>query len=213
MEFELSFSYFIQSGFSHILDVKAYDHLVFIITLCALYQIKEWRKVLVLVTAFTIGHSITLLTTTLGWRILSSNTIEILIPITIFLTAIYNIAIPKKEDTKISRKEDTKTFSKSISWNYLVALIFGFIHGMGFANGFGEMIAPLLDSQSQTIFYLFAFNLGIELGQILIVIFFFLILYVLSFFIKILAREWNLFISGMGAGISIILLIKILTGS
>lgn len=203
MEIELSFSYFLQFGFGHILDVNAYDHLVFIITLCALYQVKEWRKVLILVTAFTIGHSVTLLTTALGWKMISSSLVEILIPITIFLTAIYNIAIPKKEDSKL--------FGKNVSWNYLIALFFGFIHGMGFANGFRTMMKEA--TGNQLISHLFAFNLGIELGQILIVIFFFVLLYILSLLFKILAREWNLFVSGMGAGISIILLIQILVGS
>ena len=186
---------FLQLGFQHIASLSAHDHLLFIITLCAVYRLVEWKKILVLVTAFTIGHSLTLVLA--GFNILRvpSHWVEFLIPVTILLTGLHNVWAGNTAGG---------TFSKAVSINYLLALFFGLIHGMGFANFFRS----LMGEDGGITLQLFSFNAGIELGQLLIVGIFFVLLFVLSRFLKFEHRDWNLFISGMGAGGAIILILQ-----
>jgi len=189
------FSTFVQLGFHHIADPKAYDHLLFIITLCAVYQLTEWKKILVLITAFTIGHSLTLALSTLDIFRLPSALVEVLIPITILLTAMHNVW---------AKKPDGSLFSKAVSVNYMLAMSFGLIHGMGFANFFRS----LMGEEGSIIWPLFSFNVGIELGQLMIVSFFFTTLAAMAQVFKIQHRDWNLFISGAGAGVSMVLILN-----
>lgn len=187
------FNTFLQLGLNHILDFEAYDHLLFIITLCAVYKLEEWRKILILVTAFTIGHSLTLVLSGLHILNIPAALVELLIPITIVVTGLHNV---------VARKEEEGVFSKTVRINYLLALSFGLIHGMGFANYFRSLMG---DMQS-IVKPLFAFNVGIELGQLIIVGVFYGFLFVLSRLFTIPHREWNLFISGIGAGGALLLI-------
>ena len=150
-----TFSFYFTFGFEHILDWQGYDHMLFLLALCALYQLKQWKQVLVLVTAFTVGHSLTLALAATDIITIPAEIIEFLIALTIFLTAVYNLFIVR----------DKLTPSK-IEINYFMALFFGFIHGMGFSNQF----KALLGQDDSIIAILFPFNLGIEVGQILFVI-------------------------------------------
>lgn len=186
------FSVYFQLGLEHIADFNGYDHMLFIITLCAVYFWSSWRNVLILVTAFTIGHSITLALSALDIFRLPANLIETLIPITIFLTAIYNLSIAGKP------------IQKGIQWNYLIALFFGFIHGMGFSNFFRGLHA---DTES-IVAELFAFNVGLEVGQILIVLAFLILYAVLDIVLFIRKRDWTLFWSGAGAAVSGIMILE-----
>ena len=190
-----TFSVYLQLGFEHIADVRGYDHMLFIITLCAVYAIKDWKKVLVLITAFTIGHSVTLAMSALDIMRIDPDLVEFLIPITIFLTAMHNIAWHRHTGALFSRGDRV---------HYGLALGFGFIHGMGFSNYF----RALLGSSDSIVLPLFSFNVGLEIGQICIVIIFFLFYALLLSFATIKQRDWNLFISGAGAGVSIILIIE-----
>ena len=135
---------FLQLGFEHISDVRGYDHMLFIITLCAVYRPEQWKKVLVLVTAFTIGHSVTLVMSALDIMRIPADIVETLIPVTILLTAIHNVTWHRSTKT---------TFGRDDKIHYSLALVFGFIHGMGFSNYFrallgssGEIVLPLLPS-------------------------------------------------------------------
>ena len=193
------FSAFLQLGFGHISDLQAYDHLLFLITLCAIYELGEWKKVIVLITAFTIGHSATLALSALDVVRLPSNLVELLIPITILLTALHNIW---------HKKQTGPTFSKSVTINYFLALLFGLIHGLGFANYFRSLFGEM----GSIIKPLFAFNLGLELGQLMIVVLFFGFYFLLSQMFRIQQREWTLFISGAGAGVALTLIINQLVG-
>ncbi|MFI0429980.1 HupE/UreJ family protein [Mariniflexile sp. HMF6888] len=190
------FLFYLNQGINHITDLAGVDHMAFIITLCAVYKVKQWKQILILITAFTIGHSITLALS--GLKIISVNQqlVETLIPITILLTAIYNIA--KKSDN-----------NKRIQLNYFLALFFGFIHGMGFSNFFRSMMMGIDDES--IIFPLFSFNLGIELGQLIIVGSFLLLNFILIKSLAIKHREWNLVISGAGGGIALTMIIEHLT--
>lgn len=189
------FLIFSKLGIEHIFDLEGFDHMLFLITLCAVYKLSDWKKIGILVTAFTIGHSVTLALSSLKILTFNPDVIEFLIPVTIFLTALVNIS---KGHQSVNRK---------IPFNYLLALVFGLIHGMGFSNFFVSMMA----GQSNIAFPLFSFNIGIEIGQLLIVAAFFLFNFALTRLFKIVHRDWNLVISGAGAGISVTLLIGILT--
>ena len=180
-------------GIEHILDPKGIDHMLFIITLCAVYKIKEWKKVAILVTAFTVGHSVTLALSSLDLIKVNSDLIELLIPITISLTALYNIFLHKSEIS-----------TKAISLNYILALGFGLIHGMGFSNFFRAMMM----GEYHVVFPLFSFNLGIEIGQLFIVMALMVVLYLLVMFVKLNHKYWNIGLSSLGGIVALILLIQ-----
>ena len=91
-----TFQFYLTLGLQHIADFKGYDHILFIVVLCAVYQIKHWRKILILITAFTIGHSASLVLATFNIIRISGDWIEFLIPVTILLTAIGNM-LQRKE--------------------------------------------------------------------------------------------------------------------
>lgn len=176
-----SFWIYAQLGFEHISDLNGYDHILFIVTLCAIYRVSQWRKLLILVTAFTVGHSITLALSALEIISLQQEITEFFIPVTIFLTALYNIR----------KGEQTDSDSKSIAFHYLLALTVGFVHGMGFSNFFASLLASVED----ILLPLFAFNVGLELGQLLIVIAIMLLSYLVLNLGKIKFQHWNWFIS------------------
>lgn len=187
------FEMYLRLGLSHIADFKGYDHILFIITLCAVYQFVHWKKILILITAFTIGHTLTLILATFDLIRIPADWIEFLIPVTIFLTAIGNLFQKKN------------TFSGAQHrFKYLMALIFGLIHGLGFSN----YLHALLNEEESLVGPLFSFNLGIEAGQIIIVSLFLLTGLLFIHILKARPREWNLFISGSGFGVSAILMIE-----
>ena len=187
------FYVYMQLGFGHIIDYQAFDHILFIITLTAVYLLADWKKVLILVTAFTIGHTATLALSTLSIVSIDSELVEFLIPLTIFITAIANI-FEKKAD-----------FSSQLhNFKYLTALIFGLIHGLGFSN----YLKSLLGMEQSLVKPLLAFNLGLEIGQIVIVL---IILVASSIAVKLIhikKREWTLVLSGAGLGVSIMLMLE-----
>lgn len=186
-EFELYF----ELGKDHILDYKnGYDHILFVVALCSLYLIRDWKKILILVTAFTIGHSITLALATLEIISANQNLIEFLITVTIFITAVSNIF----RRTEIS---DRTTYI-----NYGYALFFGLIHGLGFSN----YLRSILGKDRSIVTQLFAFNLGLELGQIIIVGIFLVIAFLLVDLFTVNRRDWKLVIASAIAGIALILM-------
>ena len=185
------FSTYLQLGFEHISDVNAYDHIVVIIALTAVYRLKELKKIFWLVTSFTLGHSVSLALATLKIVIVNSAIIEFLIPVTILITAILNV----------SRSQET-TLEKRLKLSYVLATFFGIIHGMGFSN----YLQALLGSESNILLPLLSFNLGLEIGQLMIVAFILITLVIGEKILKIKHREWALFLSGAAAGIAIILI-------
>ncbi|MFZ5940670.1 MAG: HupE/UreJ family protein [Bacteroidota bacterium] len=185
------FELYLRLGISHIADFKSYDHILFIITLCSVYPLKEWKRILILITAFTIGHSLTLLLATLGMLSIPSSLVEFLIPLTIFITAVGNIA-GKKEQVGIGLH----------LVKYGSALFFGLIHGLGFSN----YLHGLLGAESSILLPLFSFNVGIEIGQIIIVSVLVLLSWIFTGLLKVNRREWNLVLAGAGLGISLILM-------
>lgn len=172
------FNFYFGLGWEHIMSWDALDHLLFIAALAAIYLLKDWKQVLILVTAFTLGHSLTLALSVMDVFRFPSNWVEFLIPCTIVVTAISNL-FQKKFTTK------------SIRINYFLALFFGLIHGMGFANTIRFMLA---NDQSFG-WGLFGFNVGLEAGQIVVVSTLLLVTQVLIDILKINRREWVIFLS------------------
>jgi len=187
--FELYFTL----GLQHIADLKGYDHILFILTLCVVYTLKEWKRVLILITAFTIGHSLTLALATLDLIRVDGDVIEFLIPLTIFLTALANV---------IARKKQVSPLLHYLK--YGAALFFGLIHGLGFSN----YLRSLLGSENGLVLPLFSFNVGIEAGQIIIVTIIMLLTKVVVDFLHFPRREWHVLLSGAGLGVSLILMIE-----
>lgn len=198
-----TFGTYLQLGFEHISDLNGYDHILFIIALCAIYRLKEWRKVAILVTAFTIGHSVTLAMAALDIIPIKAALIEFLIPVTILATALYNVIVHKME---AGADGQAQTFNRKINLNYFFALIFGLIHGMGFSNFFKSMLLP--GEEGQLVQQLLAFNIGVELGQLTIVAIILIFSFLAFNLMKIKQREWNLFISGSAAGIALIMALE-----
>ncbi len=178
-------------GIHHILNFEAYDHILFIITLVAVYQLKHWKKIVILVTAFTLGHTTTLALATLGILRVQATLVEFLIAVTIFLTSITNLL--QKSD-KFSRRVHL--------FKYSLAMFFGLIHGLGFSS----YLRSLLGSEQSILVPLFSFNLGVEAGQLVLVTVIILTNYLLIRFFSMRQHDWRLVLSGAGMGVSVILM-------
>jgi hypothetical protein len=186
------FALYFGLGKDHILDyANGYDHILFVLSLCAIYVVKDWKRILILVTAFTIGHSITLALATLKLLSVNSALIEFLIPLTIFITAFSNVF-----------RKEVNTHQNFLQANYFLALGFGLIHGVGFSN----YLRALLGKNQSILSQLLAFNLGLEFGQLVIVGFFMIICFVLVNLMKVNRRDWKLVLSSAIAGIALILM-------
>lgn len=177
-------------GLHHVLDWKAYDHILFLIVLCAAYNFSAWKKLLVLVTMFTIGHTISLLLASYNVVSVSGRLIEFLIPVTILVTALFNLFTAGKE----KKMEKMGIF-------YIVTIFFGLIHGLGFASFFtaldsGNEILPLLE-----------FALGIEAAQIIVVLLLLIIGFIFQTIFRFNKRDWVLVVSSLVIGMVIPMLI------
>jgi len=188
------FEFYLKLGFEHIANLNGYDHILFLIVLCAVYQIKQWRNIIILVTAFTIGHSITLFLVSLNFLSIPSRVIKLLIPTTILITALQNIMGTKQMEINSRMRK-----------KYFMTLFFGLIHGMDFSNYFRALIM----SPDEIIIPLLGFNIGIEMGQLLIVLFIVLISFIFLNILKVKHYKWNLFISGAAFGSSLISVLEI----
>lgn len=184
-EFEL----YLRLGFQHIIDLQGYDHMLFLIALGASYRINEIKKIVILISSFTIGHSISLALSTLHYILIPAAIIEFLIPVTILITAIQNF-FPRT--------------GKRTKYHYAISLIFGLIHGMGFSN----YLKVLLGKESSILEPLFAFNLGLEIGQLLIMSFYFILLYIYSRVLHQKHAYWRMSLSALAGIIAIFLMIN-----
>lgn len=185
------FGFYLREGFYHITDWKGYDHILFVMALCLPYFIKDWKQVLILITAFTIGHSVTLALSVFNKILISSTWIEFLIPITIIITALENLV-------------RNNTQPKHVRFRYVAALVFGLIHGLGFSN----YLRSMMGKSENIITQLLAFNIGLELGQLLIVLAVLMVSFIFVRLLNIKQREWTVFISGGIFGISFIMALE-----
>lgn len=144
--------FYFDLGWDHIIAWDALDHLLFVLALSAVYLMADWKKVLILITAFTFGHALTLILSIADIVRVNSNLVEFLIPCTIILTAAFNLW---------HAEPGSKTWQR----NYLLAFFFGLIHGLGFANAIRFMMAE----DERIGMNLLGFNLGLEAGQVVVV--------------------------------------------
>jgi HupE / UreJ protein len=173
-------AFYFKEGWQHIISTSALDHQLFILALTAVYLLKDYKKVLILVTAFTIGHSLTLALSVYNVVHIQEVFVEVLIPCTIMFTALFNIV-----QRDISQK--------AVQLNYFFALSFGLIHGLGFANTIRFMLA-----KDQTIGWsLFGFNVGLEVGQMVIVSIILGVSYVLVDVAKLKQKWWVYILSAI----------------
>ncbi|GAB3662191.1 HupE/UreJ family protein [Echinicola sediminis] len=186
------FQAYFNLGMEHILDLKGFDHILFVVALCAVYLLRDWKKILILVTAFTIGHSITLALATLKIFTLNSSLVEFLIPVTIAVTAFFNILRPRPSN------------GSGIQANYFFALFFGLIHGLGFSN----YLRSLLGKENSIWEPLLAFNLGLEVGQLVIVGVFTLISSIAIGILSANRKEWALVISSVVLGMAVMMVLS-----
>lgn len=169
-----------QIGFNHIANLSGMDHILFVAALCIRYQLSDWKKWLILVTAFTIGHSVTLVLSVFNYLDFATNWIEFLIPVTILITAISNMFVKKF------------SFNTKFPVIYFFALFFGLIHGLGFSF----YLKSLLGLQQNIAPALLAFNVGLEIGQILIVMAILVISFIFVTLLKAPRRDFILIVSG-----------------
>lgn len=193
---ESTFLFYFQLGWQHIVDWAALDHLLFLAALCATYTLADWRRVLLLVTAFTLGHCITLLLAGTDVLRLPAVWVELLIPATIMLTAVYNLIAVKVPTGKVlyTSPAGKGRFWRRISFVYLLTLTFGLIHGLGFSNTFRALLFP--GEEQQLLVQLLGFNLGIELGQLLIVAFILGVAHLVVKQLNLRPKRWNWLLSG-----------------
>ena len=173
---------YLHLGFRHIMDWEAWDHILFVLVLTIRYQWTDWKKLLVLITAFTIGHSITLALSTLNWVNFPTALVEFLIPVTIVFTAVSNYWVK------------TFDFRSKYPLIYFLALFFGLIHGLGFST----FLKSMLGKEESILAPLFTFNVGLELGQLLIVS----IILIISFIFVSVLKVKRLRYVQIGSGIA-----------
>lgn len=182
-------------GLKHVLDFNAYDHVLFLMALIIPYHFKDWSRVLVLISLFTIGHTIALLLSVFGIISVKVNLVEFLIPITILVTALYYLFTAGKTNKK----------NDNISFVAIITLFFGIIHGLGFSNYFKAILpgnAPdkLLPSLE--------FALGIEAAQLIVVFIVLFLSYLVQTVFRFSKRDWTLVMASFIVGVVIPLVIK-----
>ena len=150
-----TFGVYLRLGFDHLLDLRGYDHILFLAVLCAAYSLARWRELLILVTAFTVGHSLSLAAATLGLVRIGSGLVEFLIPMTIVATAVTNLTGPGRRVRGTGRWSAPRV-------RYGLALVFGVVHGLGFAT----FLRLALGAERSIWLPLLSFNIGLELAQI-----------------------------------------------
>ena len=182
-----NFQIYFEIGFRHIANWGALDHILFIVALVLRYQFADWQKLLVLITAFTIGHTITLALAIFNVVNFSRAWIEFLIPLTIAITAISNLFVKKYN------------FKQRFPAIYFFALFFGLVHGLGFSND----LKMIIGNGSGVFVKLLAANIGIEVAQLMIVLLVLIIGAVCLSLLKFNRREYILFTSGGIFGIAL----------
>ena len=188
------FMLYLQIGWKHVLDINAYDHILFLAALVIPYHFKDWKKILTLVSVFTLGHTLALLLAVFEMVKINVNLVEFLIPVTILCTAVYNLFSAGKGGGK-----------STITVAAFITLFFGIIHGLGFSNYFNSILAG---SPSDKLLPLLEFALGIEFAQLAVVLAVLLLSFVIQFFVRNSKRNWVLITSSIIIGVIIPMLIE-----
>ena len=185
---------YFNTGLRHVLDINAYDHVLFLIALTIPYAFKDWKRVLLLVTLFTVGHTLALLLSVYNFVRINIALVEFLIPITILITALFHLFTASKNAKK-----------ENISFVTVVTLFFGIIHGLGFSNYFNTILPG---DASEKLIPLLEFALGIEAAQVTIVLFVLLLSYIVQNFFRFSKRDWTLVMSAFVIGVVVPMIIE-----
>lgn len=188
------FLIYLEIGLHHVLDIRGYDHILFLIALTVPYAFKDWKRVLLLVSIFTIGHTLALLLSVFGVIMIKAALVEFLIPITILITAVYNLFTAGK-----AAKKD------GINVIGFITLFFGIIHGLGFSNYFKSILSG---SASDKIAPLLEFALGIEIAQLIVVLVVLLLSFILQHFARFSKRDFTLVTSAFVIGVVVPMLLE-----
>lgn len=178
---------YFQLGLKHIINVFSYDHILFLIALSVPFSFKDWQRILLLVTLFTIGHTMSLLLVIFGIVAIKVSVVEMLIPITILIVALFNLFTAGKTNKK-----------ESINLIFFVTLFFGIIHGLGFSSYFKSII---VGSTTAKLLPLSEFALGIEAAQLIVVVVMLILSYIVQTFFRFSKRDWTLVMSAFIIGV------------
>ena len=185
---------YFQIGLRHVLDIKAYDHVLFLIALAVPYSFKDWKRVLILISVFTLGHTLSLLLSLFGIIMIKAVFVEFLIPITILITAFFNLFTAGK-----SSKKD------SLSVIGFITLSFGIIHGLGFSNYFKSILSGTV---KEKLIPTLEFALGIEAAQIIVVLIVLILSFAVQTVFKFSKRDWTLVVSSFVIGVILPMIIE-----
>ena len=180
------FLLYLKLGLTHVLDWQAYDHILFLIVLVAAYNFSNWKRIFILVSLFTLGHTVSLLLVNYSVVAISSKWVELLIPVTILVAAFYNLLTSGKNNR-----------SEKVGLFYVITIFFGLVHGFGFATYYkmiagGNEILPLLE-----------FALGIELAQIIVVTIVLIFSFIFQSILRFNKKDWVLVVSSIVIGLVI----------
>ncbi|WP_348825613.1 HupE/UreJ family protein [Flavobacterium aestuarii] len=181
------FLIYFQIGLKHVLDIHAYDHVLFLIALSVPFSFNDWKRILLLVTIFTLGHTAALFLSVFGIIAVKVNVVELLIPITILITAFYNLFTAGKTSK-----------NGSVNLVFIITLFFGIIHGLGFSNYFKTILGGSVSSKFLPIC---EFALGIEAAQITVVIVVLILSYIVQTVFRFSKRDWALVMSAFIIGV------------
>ena len=181
-------------GLHHVLDINGYDHVLFLIALMVPYAFKDWRRVLLLVTLFTVGHTLSLILSVFGVVYINPTLVEFLIPITILVTAVFHLFTAGKSSK-----------NESVSFVAIVTLFFGIIHGLGFSSYFKSILPG---DATDKLLPLLEFALGIEAAQILVVFIVLILSYIVQTFFRFSKRDWALVMSAFIIGVVLPMIIE-----
>ncbi|HEY4617840.1 MAG TPA: HupE/UreJ family protein [Flavobacterium sp.] len=178
---------YFQIGLKHVLDVHSYDHVLFLIALAIPFSFKDWKRIVLLVSLFTIGHTMALLLSVFGIIAIKVSVVELLIPITILITALYNLFTAGKSNRK-----------EGLNLIFFITLFFGIIHGLGFSNYFKSILGG---SALSKLLPLSEFALGIEAAQIVVVFIVLILSYIVQTVFRFSKRDWALVFSAFVIGV------------
>jgi hypothetical protein len=185
---------FFEKGLRHVLNLYAYDHVLFLIVLAVPYAFKDWTRLLLLITTFTLGHTLALLLSVFGVIIIKGNFTEFLIPITILIVAGFNLFTAGKSAKK-----------ESVSVIVFITLFFGIIHGLGFAGYFQSLLGANVKPK---LLPLLEFSLGIEIAQLIVIFIVLILSYIVQTFFRFSKRDWTLVMSSFVIGVVVPMIIE-----
>jgi len=188
------FLIFLKTGLTHVLNFHAYDHLLFLVALAVPYVAKDWKRIIILISSFTLGHTISLILSVFNIVKVLDSWVELLILASILITAFYNIILVGK-----SSKNNTITFIA------VVTVFFGILHGLGFSNYFNSLLPG---KPTDKLLPLLEFAIGIEGAQIIVVILVLILAFISQTLFRFNKRDFILIMSSFVLGVLVPLILE-----